>query len=174
MSNSLTHADLNYTEWVNPHLGYIIRFRKMLFSPFRELTLGGKASWALSRCSLSSTSQVYFSLFISCGKSHRERKIRLDTLASFPWTFALIVRFKSDCFFQFNSLTTIGYLLEVFIRLWIPSMHGLYIHFCLEIVLETWLKALLTFSVGSWPCAHPLISERSIVRALQPENAPPD
>ena len=31
-----------------------------------------------------------------------------------------------------------------------------------------------TFSVGSRPWTHPLISEASIVRTLRPENAPPD
>ena len=33
---------------------------------------------------------------------------------------------------------------------------------------------LRKFFAGSWPWSHPLITERSIVRALQPENAPPD
>ena len=33
---------------------------------------------------------------------------------------------------------------------------------------------LQKFFVGSWLWPHPLITEHSIVRALQPENAPPD
>ena len=35
-----------------------------------------------------------------------------------------------------NSLTTVGYLLEVFIELW-DTFHGLYFHFYLELALET-------------------------------------
>ena len=35
----------------------------------------------------------------------------------------------------FNSLTTVGYLLDVFIKLWIPSM--VHFHFCFELALET-------------------------------------
>ena len=45
--------------------------------------------------------------------------------------------------FTFNSLTTVGYLLEVFIRL-IDTFHGPYFHFNLELAQETWVKALLT------------------------------
>ena len=46
-----------------------------------------------------------------------------------------------------NSFNTIGYLLEVFFRLWIPFL-GPYFYFCLELVLKTWAKASLTLS--SW------------------------
>ena len=45
-----------------------------------------------------------------------------------------------------NSLTTIGYLLGVFFRLWIPFLDP-YFDFCLELALETWAKASLTQSL---------------------------
>ena len=72
---------------------------------------------------------------------------------------------------QVNSLTTQGYLLEGFINLWIPSM--------VRIFTSVWTGNLSqgfidTFSVGSPPWTHPLISECSIVRAFRPENSPPD
>ena len=47
------------------------------------------------------------------------------------------------CTLMLNSLTTIGYLLGVIIRLWMPFF-GLYLHFCLEPALETWAQASLT------------------------------
>ena len=45
-----------------------------------------------------------------------------------------------------DSLNTVGYLLEVFFRLWIPFL-GLYFYFCLELALKTWAKASLTPSL---------------------------
>ena len=36
-----------------------------------------------------------------------------------------------------NSLTTIGYLLEVIFKLYMDNFFGLYFHFCLELALET-------------------------------------
>ena len=44
-----------------------------------------------------------------------------------------------------------------------------YFHFCLKLALESW-----PFSGGSWHWPHVLISKLSMVRALQPTNAPPD
>ena len=44
--------------------------------------------------------------------------------------------------FIINSLTTVGYLLGVVFRLWIPFWSVF--HFCLESALETWAKASLT------------------------------
>ena len=41
------------------------------------------------------------------------------------------------------------------------TLLGPYFHFCLELAWENWVKAD-TFSVGSWPWPHPLISERSM------------
>ena len=35
-----------------------------------------------------------------------------------------------------NSLTTVGYLLEVFIKL-LDTFHGPHFHFCLDVPLET-------------------------------------
>ena len=71
---------------------------------------------------------------------------------------------------QFNSLTTVGYLLEVFIMLWIPSMVRIFI-FCLKARTGNLSQGFIDiFSVGSQPWTR----ERSIVRALQPENAPQD
>ena len=72
-----------------------------------------------------------------------------------------------------STSTSISVLLEVFIRLWIPSMVRVFL------LLGTSTGNLSqsftdTFSVGSRPWTHPLISEHSIVRALRPENAPLD
>ena len=58
-----------------------------------------------------------------------------------------------------NFLTNVGYLLEVFIRLWIPSM--------VRIFTSVWSYStgnlsqgfIDTFSVVSRPWTHPLISE---------------
>ena len=74
----------------------------------------------------------------------------------------------------FNSLTTIGYLLEVFIKLWIYLPWSIF-----SLLLGASTRNLSqgffdTFSVSSRPWTHPLINERSIVRALRPENAPLD
>ena len=43
----------------------------------------------------------------------------------------------------FNSLTTIGYLLDVLIKQAMDTVHGPYFHFWLKLALETWVKALL-------------------------------
>ena len=65
-----------------------------------------------------------------------------------------------------NSLTTIGYLLDAFIKLWI---------LLLEASTGNLSQSFINpFSVGSRPWTHPLISERSIVKALRPQNAPLD
>ena len=80
--------------------------------------------------------------------------------------------FFQPYFVLFNSLTTIGYLLEVFIRLWKPSL--------VRISTSAWSQHRNlsqsftdTFSAGSWPLPHQLINDHSIVRALWPENAFP-
>ena len=70
-----------------------------------------------------------------------------------------------------NSLTTVGYSLEVFIRQWMPSMVRLLLGASTRNLSQGFID---TFSVGSRPWTHPLISEHSIVRTLRPENAPPD
>ena len=72
----------------------------------------------------------------------------------------------------FNSLTTVGYLLEVFIKVWIPwSVFSLLLGASTGNLSQSFIDI---FSVGSRPWTHPLISEHSIVRALRPEIVPPD
>ena len=70
----------------------------------------------------------------------------LKTKSKFTWptTFQLLTpNFDTP---TLNSLTTVGYLLGVFFRLWIPFF-GLYFDFCLELALETWAKVSLTQSL---------------------------
>ena len=79
------------------------------------------------------------------------------------------------CFLKwvFNSLTTVGYLLVVFFRIWIPSLVCISTSAWSYVPLETWAKASLTFLLWVHQL-RPLISELSMVRALQPANSPPD
>ena len=70
-----------------------------------------------------------------------------------------------------NSLTTVGYLLGVFFRLWISFLVLISTSASSYIALETWATASLTQSL--W-VHDPLISELSMVRALWPASAPPD
>ena len=70
-----------------------------------------------------------------------------------------------------NSLTTVGYLLGVFFRLWISFLVLISTSASSYIALETWTTASLTQSL--W-VHDPLISELSMVRALWPASAPPD
>ena len=58
-------------------------------STFVSWDYGLEQTLTLTMIHCSLASQPYFS-FISDGRSERERKIRLDTLASFPWTSALM------------------------------------------------------------------------------------
>ena len=81
---------------------------------------------------------------------------------------------QMQCRWHINPLTTVGYLLEVFIRPWIPSFIRISSGFYLELALETWVKALLAHSLRVHALGYTLTSECSIVRALRPDNAPPD
>ena len=68
-----------------------------------------------------------------------------------------------DLFQLINCLTTVGYLLEVFFRLWIPSL--VRIPLLLGASTGNFSQSLFdTFSVGSWP----------IISELYSLNAPPD
>ena len=71
----------------------------------------------------------------------------------------------------FNSLTTVGYLLGVFFRLWIP----LWVHVSTSAWSQHWKLELKSFfdtiSLGLWPQPHPLISKLSMVRAVRPAHA---
>ena len=72
-----------------------------------------------------------------------------------------------------TALTPIGYLLEVFIRLWIPSLVCISTsawstrNLC-QSFFDTLSGGFMTLTI------HPLISELSMSRGLWPGNAPPD
>ena len=83
---------------------------------------------------------------------------------------SLSLRSHLGCTLEINSLTTVGYLLEVFIKLWnLPwSIFSLLLRASTGNLSQGFFD---TFSVSSRPWTHPLISERSIVRARRPEYA---
>ena len=119
--------------------------------------------WTLLLCLISPTNHNH---------TQRMRNIQVCSIWTLLFwiniTCTLLVFMFYHTVWDVNSLTTVGYLPEVFIRLWIPSM----VHIFTSARSQHW--KLETFSVGSWPWTHPLISECSIVRALRPENAPLD
>ena len=65
-----------------------------------------------------------------------------------------------------NSITTVGYLLGVFFRLWIHF--GVYFHFCLELASTENLSQSFTdtLSVALWPQPHQLTRQLPCARHL--------
>ena len=102
---------------------------------------------------------------LSCGGCHVRIQAINQRVMSVTWTRTWNPEWNTKIFnlkkktkhFQqiqlLNFLTTVGYLLGVFFRLW-DTFFGPYFHFCLELALETWAKVSLSNSLWVYDLNH--------------------